>query len=165
MSLRFARLSRVAMDCVPLTALLHDLLVLGVVVFGVLVTRAQNTNPDKAQDAAEKARPEPSRPKLGLLLNEANAYQGYTLLAPTNSTQTYLIDMQGRVVQTWKSDYNPGLVAYLLDNGNLLRTGQIPNPPFFGSGTGGGIAQCTCDGQRVRHSTYHTDPQLPNPPS
>jgi hypothetical protein len=162
MSLFFARLNRVAVDCVPVTALIRALLALSFVVFGVLVTRAQNTNLDKAQDAAEKARPEPSRPKLGLLLNEANAYQGYTLLAPTNSTQTYLIDMQGRVVQTWKSDYNPGLVAYLLDNGNLLRTGQIRNPPFFGGGTGGRIQEFTWDGKIVWDFTYYSDTRLPN---
>jgi hypothetical protein len=100
--------------------------------------------------------------KLGLLVNEPAAYQGYTLLAPTNSNQTYLIDMQGRVVQTWKSDFIPGLGAYLLENGNLLRTGQIPNPPFFGGGTGGRIQEFSWDGKLVWDFTYHSDTQLPN---
>jgi hypothetical protein len=89
-------------------SLIRALLALSVVVFGVLATRAQNVNLERAKDAAEEVRPTPSKPKLGLLLHDANAYPGYTLLAPTNSTQTYLIDMQGRVVQTWKSDCNPG---------------------------------------------------------
>ena len=34
---------------------------------------------------------------------------------------TYLIDAQGRVVHTWKSEYSPSGTIYLLDNGNLLR--------------------------------------------
>src|SRR5438067_61912 len=62
----------------------------------------------------------PERPKVGLLVNESKACKGYTLLASTFANKTYLIDMEGRVVQSWKSDCNPGLSAYLLDNGNLL---------------------------------------------
>src|SRR5713226_1150443 len=42
-------------------------------------------------------------PKLGVLVNEPIALQGYTLVAPLQSTKTYLIDMQGRVVRTWES--------------------------------------------------------------
>jgi len=162
MSLHLVRLNRVARRSVPATAMFRAFLALSVLVFGDWATRAQNPGPDKAKDAAQKTRPEPARPKLGLLVHEANAYPGYTLLAPTNSTQTYLIDMQGRVVQTWKSDCNPGLVAYLLDNGNLLRTGQIRNPPFFGGGTGGRIQEFTWDGQMIWDFTYYSDTQLPN---
>jgi hypothetical protein len=124
--------------------------------------QAQDPGPGKARSAAEKARPEPSGPKLGLLVHESNASPGYTLLAPTNSTQTYLIDMQGRVVNTWKSDCQPGLSAYLLDNGHLLRTGQIPNPPFFGGGTGGRIQEFGWDGKLVWDYRYHSSTQLPN---
>src|SRR5262249_11843697 len=109
-----------------------------------------------------KARTESSRPKLGLHANSAGACPGYTLLAPSNSVYTYLIDMQGRVVQTWKSDCNPGLSAYLLENGNLLRTGQIRNPPFFGGGTGGRIQEFTWDGKKVWDFTYYSDLILPN---
>ena len=54
---------------------------------------------------------EPSKPapaKVGLLLNDSRAFQGYTLIAPMFSKTTYLIDMQGKVVRTWESDYTPG---------------------------------------------------------
>jgi hypothetical protein len=115
-----------------------------------------------AQGRPDNAKPKATGPVLGLLLHEAKACPGYTLLAPSTSTSTYLIDMQGRVVRTWKSDYIPGLGAYLLENGHLLRTGQIPNPPFFGGGTGGRLQEFTWDGDLVWDFTYYSDKLLPN---
>lgn len=58
----------------------------------------------------------------GVLLYKSNkTYDGYTLYAPLTSKRTYLIDMQGNIVNTWDSEYYPGLYAELLPNGNLLR--------------------------------------------
>jgi hypothetical protein len=111
---------------------------------------------------ADKDKPEPAKPKLGLLVNDSKAFQGYTLLASTNSTDTYLIDTDGRVVNTWKSDCMPGLSAYLLENGHLLRAGQVKNPPFFGGGAGGRIQEFTWDGKLVWDFTYVSDTELPN---
>jgi hypothetical protein len=87
--------------------------------------------------------------KVGLLVNEPKASQGYTLLAPLTSNNTYLIDMHGRVVRTWKSDCNPGASAYLLPNGHLLRAGQVKDPPFFFGGAGGRLQEFTWDGELV----------------
>ncbi len=134
---------------------MRTFLTLGVIAIGVATASAQSTPPDKP--ARER-----SQPQLGLVLNDARASPGYTLLAPTNSTATYLIDLQGRVVQSWKSDCQPGLSAYLLENGHLLRTGQIRTPPFFGGGTGGRIQEFTWDGKLVWDFTYSSDTQLPN---
>src|SRR5205085_743142 len=53
-------------------------------------------------------------------------FPGYTLVAPVLSTKTHLIDMQGRVVHTWESRYTAGQAAYLLEDGHLLRAGQLP---------------------------------------
>src|SRR5262245_15748475 len=110
MSLRCVRRNRVVLGSARATVLFCALLSPCVIELGDGTARAQDPGLDKAKNAADKSRREPSRPKLGLLVNEAAAFSGYTLLAPTNSTQTYLIDMQGRVVQMWKSDYIPGLV-------------------------------------------------------
>jgi hypothetical protein len=106
--------------------------------------------------------PKPDKPKLGLLVNEPKACKGYTLIASTNSGSTFLVDMEGRVVNTWKSDVTQALSAYLLDNGNLLRTGQVKNPPFFGGGAAGRIQEFTWDGKLVWDYTYVNDQQLPN---
>ncbi len=59
-----------------------------------------------AQPPASKGPPET---KGGLSINEPGAFQGYSLLAPMNSQETFLIDMEGRVVNTWKSDFTPAL--------------------------------------------------------
>lgn len=112
--------------------------------------------------AADGDKPVKKDATLGLQLNDPKASPGYTLIAPTNSTNTYLIDMEGRVVNTWKSDCQPGLSAYLLENGHLLRTGQVKNPPFFGGGSGGRIQEFTWDGKLVWDFTYVNDTQLPN---
>ncbi len=55
------------------------------------------------------------------------------------SNNTYLIDMEGHVVHTWKSNYPPALGAYLLENGELLRpAAQRGEGMQFGTGPGGG---------------------------
>jgi len=58
----------------------------------------------------------------GVLKYDANkALDGYTLFAPNMSKMTYLIDNEGQIVHTWKSNHTPGRYATLLPNGNLLR--------------------------------------------
>jgi hypothetical protein len=64
----------------------------------------------------------------------AGAYAGYTLIAPMSSPNATLIDMDGQVVHTWQTRYNPGASTYLLENGNLLRTAAS-----LGGGLGGGF--------------------------
>jgi hypothetical protein len=109
-----------------------------------------------------KEKPKPPAVKLGLNLNNAaQTCQGYTLLAPANTTTTYLIDMEGRVVKTWPSDCKPGHSAYLLENGNLLRPGAVINPPFpvFG-GAGGRIQEFSWDGELLWDFTLADDSHL-----
>lgn len=96
---------------------------------------------------------------LGLFQNDSLAYNGYTLLAPNSSTNTYLLDNCGEVVHSWPSNYRPGNVAYLLENGLLLRTGRI-NSSFNAGGSGGHIELIDWDGNLVwgynySSSTFH----------
>jgi hypothetical protein len=135
------------------TLLTLALLALGVAIPGVWTSFAH----------AQPARPpELAKPKLGLLMNEPTAFKGYTLIAPNDSNTTYLIDMDGRVVQTWKSDCHAGESAYLLENGHLLRSGAIKNPPFFGAGAGGRIQEFTWDGELVWEFQYSNKTQYPH---
>jgi len=72
---------------------------------------------------------------VGLILNdEDQSFDGYTLFAPNLAKTTYLIDNEGRLVNQWVSDYVPGVSAYLLEDGNLLRAAQITGS---GQRTGG----------------------------
>jgi hypothetical protein len=118
-----------------------------------------SAQPDKPKD---KAKTEPAKSKLGLLINDPKASKGFTLLATTNSKDTYLIDLDGRVVNSWKSECGSALSAYLLENGNLLRTGSVKTPPFFGGGAGGWIQEFTWDGQLVWDYTFFNENQFPN---
>ena len=64
----------------------------------------------------------------------------YTVFSPIQSTDTFLIDQQGNTVHSWQSEYRPGLSVYLLENGELLRTGVSSNKPAVFSGQLGGSA-------------------------
>ncbi len=63
-------------------------------------------------------------------------------------------------MRTWKSDCNPGASAYLLPNGNLLRTGAVKNPPFFGGGAGGRVQEFTFDGELIWDFTLSSPTKL-----
>jgi hypothetical protein len=117
--------------------------------------------PAKAKNAAAKAPPV----KLGLSVNEPRALQGYTLLCPLNSTTTYLLDMQGRVVRTWESDCSPALCPYLLENGHVLRPGSIgADAQAFGGGpgVGGRVQEFTWEGDVIWDFQFVNARQLPH---
>jgi hypothetical protein len=76
---------------------------------------------------------------VGLLQYDSTASViGYTLFPPVRSNRTWLIDNCGQVVNQWLSVYKPGLMAYLLDDGSLLRCGIDEFTPTFRSGGGVG---------------------------
>ena len=59
--------------------------------------------------------------QTGLTIYEPEkAYHGYTLISPMEGTDTYLLDMSGKIVHRWRLEYRPGDYGYLLENGNLL---------------------------------------------
>jgi len=95
----------------------------------------------------------------------------YTLFAPQSSSTTYLINYQKEIVHLWESDYIPGHSAYLLENGNLLRTAYLGgNPIFLSGGMGGGVQEIDWNGTvvwdfRYSSNTYmlhHDISHLPN---
>ena len=69
--------------------------------------------------------------------DEAGAYDGYTLFGARG--KSYLLDMEGRVVNTWPLGTNPRL----LDNGNLLDA-TTDDPSGFG-----GFRELDWDGNTV----------------
>lgn len=105
------------------------------------------------------AAPARAQQTVGLFQNDPGSLRGYTLFAPLQGTTTYLINHRGKLVNSWQSDYRPGAVTYLLDNGNLLRTGIYdPTGQAPASGGGGGIIEeFDWDGNRVWFYEYSTD--------
>ncbi|MHC1787932.1 aryl-sulfate sulfotransferase [Solidesulfovibrio sp.] len=78
---------------------------------------------------------------------------GYILVAPQESTFTYLIDRSGAVVHTWYSEYNAGLTATLTDEGHLVRAGKVEND-FYIHGSGGVIEEYDWNGNLVWQYFY-----------
>lgn len=94
----------------------------------------------------------------GLRVNEKGAFGGYTLISPLNSKSVHLVDMDGKTVHTWKTDYVPSGGVYFLPNGHLLRSAMIEdNPRFHGGGIGGRIEELDWDGKVLWSYELATD--------
>lgn len=65
---------------------------------------------------------------------------------PAGHTETYLINNCGEVINQWTSTVAPGNAVYLLENGNLLRAGRIPNADVNFGGVGGKVELFDWDG-------------------
>jgi hypothetical protein len=128
--------------------------------------RKDQPGPAKSKDVAAKPGDAKTAPvKLGLSINEPKALQGYTLISPFDSTKTFLVDMQGRVVRSWEAGCAPALSAFLLDNGHLVRPGSIGDDARVfgpGPGVGGRIQEFTWDGELVWDFTFYNAKQLPH---
>ncbi len=76
-------------------------------------------------------------PTVGVMFQSEQSYDGYTLLPVTSSNKTYLINNCGEEVNQWTSQYKAGMMAYLLNDGSLIRAGRTNNADFNTGGTGG----------------------------
>ena len=104
-------------------------------------------------------------PTVGLLLNEPEAFPGYTLFKgprrvfPFPERNFYLIDNQGRVAYAWPQSGND---ATLLPNGNLLLGGRLGQD---GETVRRGVKEIAPDGTIVweyRYLVHHDFLKLPN---
>jgi Arylsulfotransferase (ASST) len=129
-----------------------------VVTIAPIIAGADDPAPKSAQ-ARPDTRPTPG---LGLQLNDPGAFQGYTLVAPLNSTKTRLIDMEGRVVHMWESKYTAGQDAYLLENGHLLRAATLNDSErhFATAGQGGRVQDFDWNGTLFWDFKFHDDKRV-----
>lgn len=91
---------------------------------------------------------------IGLFQNDSLSVNGYTLW--TVGKGTYLIDNCGYLVHNWEHNFDAGLSVYLLENGNLLRTGRVGNT-FNGGGSGGLIEEYNWEGELLWTYTISSD--------
>jgi len=106
--------------------------------------------------------PAEAQQTVGLFLNEDGAFEGYSLFTPISSQTTYLIDNEGRLINSWVASARPAMSVYLLESGNLLRTAKYaPGPTRFDSagGAGGRAEEYTWDGTLVWGHDYTGDVQ------
>jgi hypothetical protein len=95
----------------------------------------------------------------GVTLTGTGMYEGYTLVAPSESTTTYLVDLDGEVVHKWETDFKPGLQVELLESGELLRPGKTRRKSPFreGNGWGGVVELLDWDGEVTWRYRYVDD--------
>ena len=104
--------------------------------------------------------PDPNRP-VGLTAESNAVMDGYILASSVQAPEVILMSNEGQVVHLWESDFFTGSSAYLLDNGNLLRTTSLDNETFNRGGrwgfTNGRIEELTWDGEVVWSFDYASD--------
>ncbi len=102
-----------------------------------------------------------SQRTIGVLTLEETAYEGYTFFSPFSSTNAYLIDNCGRVINIWERGTLPGLSAYFLENGQLLRTYK-PDPmgPFISASNSGGVELVDWDNNTVWSYEWNTSTEI-----
>ena len=96
---------------------------------------------------------------VGLIQCNDNLSAGYTLFSPMSTTTSYLIDHDGREVHHWVSPggHRPGMSAYLLDDGSLLRASNIAQTAvgnFSGGGTAGKVERISWEGDLLWSFEY-----------
>jgi len=93
---------------------------------------------------------------VGLIqYDDIQSYTGYTLFAPNTTTTTYLIDINGNLVNQWESEYVAGLSAYLIEDGALLRSAKVEDPAGVQT-TAGGFQKFDWDGILIWQYYYGT---------
>jgi hypothetical protein len=65
-----------------------------------------------------------SQTTVGLLFNDLNVSEGYTLFTPQRNNEVFLMDNCGQKIHQWTFTETPGATCYLLPNSNLLRAGK-----------------------------------------
>ncbi len=91
---------------------------------------------------------------VGVVTNTPEAVDGYTLVTPMAIGTTFLINNCGEVVNSWESDFRPGLASYLLEDGSLIRTAQFGTGLFTSGGNGGRIEHFDWEGNLIWEFDY-----------
>ena len=94
---------------------------------------------------------------VGVLESTEEVIPAYIFYSPFSSENAYLIDECGRLINTWERGTKPGLAAYFLENGLMLRTYK-PNPlgPFTSASNSGGLELVNWDNETVWHFEFNT---------
>ncbi len=92
---------------------------------------------------------------VGLLsYNPMKSFDGYNLIYPHNQPNVFLLNNCGEIVHVWEdsTDFRPGNTAYILDNGNLVKTkrpASVAGNPIWAGGGGGMVELRTWDNDLI----------------
>ena len=94
---------------------------------------------------------------IGVTHTEEGTLQGYTFFSPFSGTKAYLIDNCGYLINQWDRGTRPGLAAYFLENGLMLRTFKPPlQGPFTSASNAGGLELVDWDNNTVWSYQFNT---------
>ncbi len=100
---------------------------------------------------------------VGLLSYDfSKVYDGYNLLYPHNQSTTYLLNNCGEIVHTWTDtdDVRPGNTAYIMPDGNLIKTkrpADVAGNPIWAGGGGGTLEIRNWDNDLIYTFTQNDD--------
>ena len=106
----------------------------------------------------------------GLKLKTENTTAGYVLFSSLTSSELYMIDMDGNVVNSWSGELALGS-HYLMDDGRVFVHARDPQAPVFsGGGMAGRIMEYSWDGDLLceykradeSHLMHHDFSVMPN---
>ena len=98
---------------------------------------------------------------IGLISHSPQSQSGYTFFSPFSGNKAWLIDNCGRLINSWSRGTRPGLSAYFLENGLMLRTYK-PSPagPFTSASNAGGLELVDWDNNTVWQYELNTATQI-----
>ena len=169
------RISLQGSDCIN-TSLQKAILLTALMLTSVVLAQAQVPGEQLSPiNDAPKCNAQRENWTVGLVSCTNESHTGYTLFSPFPSDTSYLIDEEGREVNSWESPggHRPGASAYMLGDGSLLRTGNIGDESignFSGGGIGGKLERIAWDGtlmwsweySSTTAITHHDIEPLPN---
>ena len=95
-----------------------------------------------------------SQNTVGTTFINNDVYNGLTLF--TSSTETFLINNCGQIINQWTSSFPPGNAVYLTGNGNLLRAGRTNSTDIVFGGQGGVVEIFDWNGNLTWQYFYDT---------
>lgn len=108
---------------------------------------------------------------VGVKEYQPEALEGYTFFSPFSGTKAYMVDNCGNLINEWDRGTRPGLSAYFLDNGLMMRTFKATlNGPFTSASNAGGIELVDWENNTIwsyeinteDHLSHHDAVMMPN---
>lgn len=134
------------------------LIIITTTLFGCVTENDETIKGDTGENPIPEVPIEiPNSNTIGVTKLENGNSSGYILFTPSKSTETYLINNCGQLINQWTSTYKSGKSVYLLEDGSILRSGEILNDNIKIGGIGGIIELIDWDNNLIWSYQYSSD--------